>query len=110
MITRVEGYYQSGAKKPGYSVEHTSKDNGDKIILHKGDGSGISEEITDYTEIDKKVTELQAEYDAQEYARNRATSYHSVGDQLDMLMKDMRDGTTTHQEACEAVKSKYPKP
>jgi hypothetical protein len=26
------------------------------------------------------------------------------------LMKDMRDGTTTHQESCEAVKAKFPKP
>ncbi len=66
--------------------------------------------VIDFTEIDKKVIELQAEYDAQEYARNRASAYDSVGNQLDMLMKDMRDGTTTHQTACEAVKAKYPKP
>ena len=61
-------------------------------------------------EIDAEVIRLQAEYDAQEYARNRASAYDSVGDQLDQLMKDMRDGTTTHQTACEAVKAKYPKP
>jgi hypothetical protein len=61
-------------------------------------------------DIDAELIRLQAEYDAQEYARNRATSYPSVGDQLDMLMKDMKNGTTTHQEACEAVKDKYPKP
>ena len=61
-------------------------------------------------EIDAEVIRLQAEYDALEYARDRATSYPSVGDQLDMLMKDMKNGTTTHQEACEAVKDKYPKP
>ena len=61
-------------------------------------------------EIDSKFSELTAEYDAQEYARNRAEAYDSVGNQLDMLMKDMKNGTTTHQEACEAVKAKYPKP
>tara|TARA_Y100000296_G_C5064428_1_gene201588 strand:- start:280 stop:576 length:297 start_codon:yes stop_codon:yes gene_type:complete len=61
-------------------------------------------------EIDDKLAELQAEYDAQEYARNREKAYDSVGDQLDMLMKDMRDGTTTHKVSCEAVKAKYPKP
>jgi hypothetical protein len=61
-------------------------------------------------EIDAEVIRLQAEYDAQAYARNRATAYDSVGDQLDQLMKDMRDGTTTHQTACEAVKAKFPKP
>lgn len=58
---------------------------------------------------DAQITELIAEYDAQEYARNRASAYDSVGNQLDQLMKDMRDGTTTHQESCEAVKVKFPK-
>jgi len=61
-------------------------------------------------QVDDKLVEMQAEFEAQAYARNRAPAYPSVGDQLDMLMKDMKDGTTTHQEACEAVKAKYPKP
>ena len=61
-------------------------------------------------EIDTKFKELMDDWDAQEYARNRASSYPSTGDQLDMLMKDMKNGTTIHQEACEAVKAKYPKP
>ena len=62
------------------------------------------------SEIDAEIIRLQAEYDAQEYARNRQAEYPSVGDQLDMLMKDMKNNTTTHREACEAVKAKYPKP
>jgi hypothetical protein len=62
------------------------------------------------SEFNEAVIKVQAEYDAQAYARNRASAYDSVGDQLDMMMKDMRDGTTTHQTACEAVKAKYPKP
>ena len=53
---------------------------------------------------------MQAEYDALEYSRNRAGAYDSVGNQLDQLMKDMRDGTKTHQESCEAVKARFPKP
>ena len=63
-------------------------------------------------EIDTKFAEMVAEYDAQEYARSRQgqEGYPSVGDQLDMLMKDMKNNTTTHREACEAVKAKYPKP
>ena len=44
------------------------------------------------------------------YDEKRRTSYPSVGDQLDMMMKDMKNGTTTHQTACEAVKAKFPKP
>ena len=58
----------------------------------------------------EKQTELELEWTAQQYSRDRASAYDSVGNQLDMLMKDMRDGTTTHQTACEAVKAKYPKP
>ena len=61
-------------------------------------------------EFDEALKTVKAEYVAQEYARNRASAYDSVGDQLDQLMKDMRDGTTTHQTACEAVKAKFPKP
>tara|TARA_R110002020_G_scaffold459391_4_gene677388 strand:+ start:1673 stop:1963 length:291 start_codon:yes stop_codon:yes gene_type:complete len=64
----------------------------------------------DESKIGTEITRLQAEYDALEYSRNRAKAYDSVGNQLDMLMKDMKNGTTTHQEACEAVKAKYPKP
>jgi len=44
------------------------------------------------------------------YFEIRKKEYPAIGDQLDDLMKDMRDGTTTHQTACEAVKAKYPKP
>ena len=45
-----------------------------------------------------------------DYGEKRSKAYPSVGDQLDMMMKDKRDGTTTHQTACEAVKAEFPKP
>jgi hypothetical protein len=79
------------------------------FTFYDGSGNPIDDEPTD-SEIDAEVIRLEAEYTANEYARNRAKSYDSVGDQLDQLMKDMRDGTTTHQTACEAVKAQYPKP
>jgi hypothetical protein len=44
------------------------------------------------------------------YDVKRYNEYPSIGEQLDMMMKDKRDGTTTHQTACEAVKAKFPKP
>ena len=71
-----------------------------------------SEDLTKPTEDewDTALAKVQSDWTAQAYARDRATSYPSVGDQLDMLMKDMKNGTTTHQTACEAVKTKYPKP
>ena len=61
-------------------------------------------------EIKTKYAELLAEYDANEYARNRASAYDSIGDQLDMIYKDNLNGTTTHKASVEAVKAKYPKP
>ena len=61
------------------------------------------------SELDAEVIRLQAEYDAQEYARNRATEYPSNGDQWDMIYKDNKNGTTTHAAAVEAVKTKWPK-
>lgn len=56
-----------------------------------------------------KTAELQAEYDAQEYARNRSSEYPTWQEQMDMQYHDAKNGTTTWQEAIEAVKTKYPK-
>jgi hypothetical protein len=86
----------------GYSGDETDYE------ITKPDDS--SDDIPTLAEMNAKVAELRIEYDALAYARNRASAYDSVGDQLDMMMKDKRDGTTTHQEACEAVKAKFPKP
>jgi len=78
---------------------------GDEIVTWESKLSQPTE-----AEIDAEIIRLQAEYDANEYARNRATAYDSIGNQLDQIMKDKRDGTTTHQESCEAVKAQFPKP
>jgi len=77
---------------------------GDDIIWHNPSEPNVTE-----AEINAELKRMQDEYDAQEYARQRVLAYPSVGDQLDMLMKDMKNGTKTHQVACEAVKTKYPK-
>ncbi len=60
-------------------------------------------------EINTKLAELQAEYDAQEYARNRQEDYPNNGDQWDMIYKDNKNSTTTHADAVEVVKTKWPK-
>ena len=60
-------------------------------------------------EIDAEVKRLQTEYDSNQYQRDRASEYPPIGDQLDMIYKDMKNGTTTHAEAVEEVKTKYPK-
>ena len=63
----------------------------------------------DSVRVDKEVRRLQDEYDANQYQRDRVSEYPPIGDQLDMIYKDMKNGTTSHAEAVEAVKTKYPK-
>ena len=79
---------------------------GDGRVTWK-DGHETTAEET--TAINAKVIELQAEYDAQEYARNRALAFPSIGDQLDMQYHDQLDGTTTWKDAIAKVKSDNPK-
>ena len=58
-------------------------------------------------DIEAKIIELQAEYDAKQYQRDRV--YPSIGDQLDMQYKDLLNGTTTWKDAVAKVKSDNPK-
>jgi len=58
-------------------------------------------------DIETKMVELQADYDAKQYQRDRV--YPSIGDQLDMQYKDLLNGTTTWKDAVAKVKSDNPK-
>lgn len=68
--------------------------------------------------VDEESEELiKAEWDEQakkkaltEYKRKRLLAYRPVGDQLDMLYHDMKNGTTQWLEHVETVKQRYPKP
>jgi len=60
-------------------------------------------------DIQAKMVELQAEYEANQYQRDRAKEYPSIQDQLDMQYWDKVNGTNTWQDAINAVKNKYPK-
>ena len=60
------------------------------------------------SEIQAEITRLQAEYDSQEYARNRASAYPPIGDQLDMIYHAGLGGDA-FQAAISAVKQEYPK-
>ena len=61
------------------------------------------------SEIQAEITRLQAEYDANEYQRQRATVYPSIQEQLDMQYWDKVNGTTTWQDAIAKVKTDIPK-
>ena len=58
-------------------------------------------------DIEAKMVEVQADYDANQYQRDRV--YPSIGEQLDMQYWDNVNGTTTWKDAVAKVKSDNPK-
>ena len=60
-------------------------------------------------DIQAKMIEVQAEYDANQYQRDRATAYPSIQEQLDMQYWDKVNGTTNWEDAIAKVKSDNPK-
>ena len=65
------------------------------------------------SEIDAEIVRLKEEYDAQEYARTRATEYPALAEQLDLLYHDMTAGKGTKAgnwyKAVKKVKTDNPK-
>jgi hypothetical protein len=57
--------------------------------------------------VDAEVTRLQAEYDNAKYARDRATAYPPMADQLDDIF---HNGVAGWKKTIQAVKDTYPKP
>lgn len=81
-----------------------------KVIVNDSDIKQIEwlENTTPIAEADilAKQKELQADYEAKEYQRNRASEYPSIAEQLDDLYHNGIDGW---KEAIKAIKDKYPK-
>ena len=75
-----------------------------KITWHDDNPTNITNQ-----QILDKQTELQADYDAKQYQRDREKEYPSIGDQLDMQYWDKINDTTTWQDAIQAVKDANPK-
>ena len=61
----------------------------------------------DQSLVDAARTTLNAEYNAQEYARNRAKEYPTVVDQLDLIY---HSGVDAWKAKIKETKDKYPKP
>ena len=76
--------------------------DGSNTVFHRGQTPPTEKEIED------KLKELQAEYDAKQYQRDR--QYPPIGDQLDLQYWDKVNGTSKWQEAVSKVKSDHPKP
>jgi len=60
-------------------------------------------------DIETKMVEVQADYDANQYQRERATVYPSIQEQLDMQYWDNVNGTTNWEDAIAKVKADNPK-
>ena len=80
-------------------------DNGSAIESNNPNDFGVT-----WSQIQAKQTELQAEYEANQYQRDRAVAYPSIQDQLDMQYHDAVDGTTTWKDSIAKVKADNPKP
>ena len=61
------------------------------------------------SDIEAKQTELQAEYDAKQYQRDREVAYPTIQEQLDMQYWDNVNGTTTWKDAITKIKTDNPK-
>ena len=55
------------------------------------------------------LANIQADYDAKQYQRDRATAYPSIQEQLDMQYWDKVNGTTNWENAIAKVKLDNPK-
>ena len=85
-----------------------------KLVGVNSDGVAI--ESTDPTtfgvtweQVKTKQDELQAEYDNNEYQRQRASEYPPITDYLDGVVKGDQAQIDAYIAACQAVKAKYPK-
>ena len=58
------------------------------------------------SDIDAELVRLQAEYDANQYQRNRATDYPAIAEQLDEIY---HNGIDSWKAVIKVTKDKYPK-
>ena len=109
-----------GLQQLGFKSLNMDKD-GDFRLQDNSDGQGtfIAEWVSaqpqpSEAEIETAHAEWQAEYDAQEYARNRQAEYPSINELIVALWENVveeRASAVVSLEADrQAVKTKYPKP
>ena len=81
----------------------TIRGNGSTAVDTNGDVVALDESL-----ISTEMARLQAEYDSQEYARNRKKEYDQLN-QFEMQFDDDRDGTTTWVDTINEIKGRHPK-
>jgi len=95
---------EKAIKKINSNAEFSVNENDiNQITWHNGT-TPISK-----ADIQAKMVEVQAEYDANQYQRDRATAYPTINEQLDMQYWDNVNGTTIWEDAIAKVKADNPK-
>jgi len=102
MITAM-GLIQLGFK---IDTDFALQDDGDGVYIKEW--TSASPQPSE-AEIETAHAEWQAGRDSQEYARNRATAYAPLGEQLDMQYHDSVTGSRTWLDHVEEIKARYPK-
>ena len=96
-------------------MRHEAIYNTHPNVVSIDDGLGAFDEngnsvTIDEAKVDSEIKRLQAEYEANQYQRDRAVAYPSIQEQLDMQYWDAVNGTNKWQEAVAKVKTDNPKP
>ena len=96
----------------------TFSDLGDQVYANLilqpvyGTADGVRDNPLTELPTEKQCTDglkvMQDEWDAKDYARNRRSEYHALN-QFELISDDAINGTTTHKDAIEAIKTKWPK-
>ena len=87
----------------GYPKVKIDKEDINQITWYDDNPTSITNE-----QILAKQVELRAEYDTQEYARNRKLEY-DVLNQFELMTDDAANSTTSHATAIGVIKTKWPK-
>jgi hypothetical protein len=105
MAITTQGLIKLGFDKyTDFVLEDASDGNGVYIAQWNSDKPQPSE-----ADITTAHAEWEAEYDSQQYARDRASAYPSLTDQADMQYWDSVNGTTTWVDSINEIKSQFPK-
>ena len=87
-----------------YGTDNFSTADENGVVTWKDGHETTSEETT---AINAKYEELLEEWTANEYARNRATEYPAIAEQLDEIY---HNGINSWKAVIKVTKDKYPKP
>ena len=104
-----------GLKKLGFTpeVDFSLQDDSDGNGVYIAQWNSASPQPTE-AEIETAHAEWQAEYDSQEYARNRQAEYPSIDELVVALwegvVEERMASVTALEGLRQAVKDKYPKP